>query len=130
MAKTRARKAASPCTCRWKGCREQSVKQGVFCSAHSQAPPAQQLPEWIRRLPTAIGAGLASRALYDMLTYFAQHVHFSDTAAEKVEGMRARLKLLEGEQLVIEEVARFIEAGAPDPGISRDMTVALARLRS
>jgi hypothetical protein len=92
----------------------------LVCEAHCTPPPSSAFPGWIRELPFAIGTGLASSVLYDLLKYFAEHAHFYDTTARKVEGMMARLQVEELADIAIPEVAEFIEATG-DPGFAKDM---------
>jgi hypothetical protein len=115
--KTRSAKSR---TCRWKSCGKAPVDGSCFCEAHATPPAGGAFPGWIRELPFAIGTGLASSLLYDLLRYFAEHAHFHDNTAEKVQGMMARLRAEALAGIAIPEVADFIEATG-DPGFAKDM---------
>jgi len=87
---------------------------------HCTAPASGAFPAWIRELPFAVGTSLATSFLYDLLKYFAEHAHFHDRTAEKVQGMMARLQIKTLAQISIPEVAEFI-AATGDPGFAKDM---------
>jgi hypothetical protein len=107
-------------TCRWKGCNRPPLPGSLFCLDHSTTPAPKAFPEWIKKLPLEIGAGLASSLLYELLKHFAEHALFHDNTALKVQGMMARLRIRGLDDISIPEVADFIEA-TRDPGFAKDM---------
>lgn len=111
--------------CRWKDCDCVARKGSAFCPIHGKAPPVGTLPDWVRSLPYAIGTGLATNLLWEMLEIFAKNVLFSDPTAEKVTGMQARLRSEAIADQAIEEVARFMEIHHQDLGFYRDAEEAL-----
>jgi len=120
MGERKKKQAKSARMCRWKSCNKPPIDGSLFCQMHSTPPASSAFPNWIRELPFAIGTGLATSLLYDLLKYFAEHAHFHDRTAEKVQGMMARLRSETLAEISIREVAEFIEATG-DPGFAKDM---------
>jgi hypothetical protein len=87
---------------------------------HVVPAPKATFPQWLNELSFAIGTGLASTLIYDMLKLLYDHASFSDATAEKVIGMMKRLEILEEEG--VPEVARFVQA-TRHPGFSKDMAI-------
>lgn len=116
--------------CRWMQCEAVRTPGSYFCVVHVQPPPKEDLSQWVRQLPLAVGPVLATCLLYDMLKCYAKIVHFHDTVSSKVDGMLARLHMREALASVsTEEVAQFLEPLAADPRFSSDMGKALRSCR-
>jgi hypothetical protein len=120
MTERKKKQYKKPRTCRWKSCNRPPIAGSLLSEVHSTGPASGAFPAWIREVPFAIGTGLATSLLYDLLKYFAEHAHFHDRTAEKVQGMMARLQIETLAQISIPEVAEFIEATG-DPGFAKDM---------
>lgn len=127
MGAKKREQSESRSSCRWKGCNGQPIPGSAFCQTHVQPPATPAMPAWIRELSWAVGTGLASSILYDMLKIFAENVHFHDTTAAKVAGMMARLQNEDLSDLAINEVAEFLSIHATDPGFASDMETAMRR---
>ena len=95
-----------------------------------QTPPSPKLPKWIRELPIAIGTGLATSALYDMLKIFCEHTLFYDTTAQHVDRIMAMLRDPAQADAAIEEAAKFVDVFKADPGWSAQMMQALSHSQS
>jgi hypothetical protein len=119
MAERKKKQSKKPRTCRWKSCIRPPIAGSLLCEVHSTTPASGAFPAWIRELPFA-GTGLATSLLYDFLKYYAEHAHFHDRTAEKVQGMMALLQIDALAQIFIPEVAEFIEATG-DPGFAKDI---------
>ncbi len=115
-------------TCRWKGCRRVTVVGHPLCTVHLQVPPSPELPKWIRELPFAIGTGIASSVLYDLIKTFAEHAMFHDTTAEKVDEIQKLLRDPSTHFRGINEVAQFIDMFKRDPSWQKQMAQALAKI--
>jgi hypothetical protein len=63
-------------TCRWKGCPNKMVRDSFFCEIHVVPPIKKALPKWVKELPSAIGTGLASSILYEVIKHAFDHVRF------------------------------------------------------
>lgn len=114
-----------PSICNWKMCERPVVKGALFCEEHVQAPSSRAMPEWIRKLPSTIGTGLATSILFEMLKLFAENCIFSDEAAAEVNKHLTQLDDSTNQEEAILEFANFIEAASQAPSLKEFMYTAL-----
>jgi len=66
--------------CQWKKCRKRAKPGGWFCADHANllTPGRAFEPDrlkWAKDLSFAVGTGIASSAIYDLLKLVAEHGH-------------------------------------------------------